>query len=72
MRQYTLTYDVAGSAEDKTMNFSALSLDCALEVAKKSASGEWAELQEDGVPVCRMQLLDSSGVWRVSGIKPAA
>lgn len=70
MRQYTLTYDAAGSAGDQSMTFSALSLDCALEVAKKSASGAWAELHEDGVPVCRMQLVDSSGVWRVSGIRP--
>lgn len=68
MRHYTLTYDATDIDGEQTINFVALSLDSALNVAKKSARGDWAELQEDGVPVCRMQLVDSSGVWRVSRI----
>ncbi|MCR2834971.1 hypothetical protein [Parerythrobacter lacustris] len=47
--------------------FEAVSLDGALEVAKRLVVSEWAELHEDGVEVCRMQLVDSNGLWRIVG-----
>ncbi len=67
MRHYKLIYrnpDGAGTLEHA---FEALSLDNALEVAKRLAVGEWAELYQDNVAVCRMQLVDSSELWRIVG-----
>lgn len=67
MRYYTLIYrdpDGAGNIEHA---FEAVSLDGALEVAKRLVAGDWAELREDGIAVCRMQLVDSSGLWRIAG-----
>ncbi|WP_435418251.1 hypothetical protein WAB17_01345 [Parerythrobacter aurantius] len=61
-----LVFEGDGPGDRESLSFRALSLESALEVAKKSAVGEWAELHEDGQPVCRMQLIDASGVWRVS------
>ena len=69
MQTYTLIYPAPGGKTRETYEFQALSLESALEVAKRSAVGEWAELHEDGMPVCRMQLVDSSGLWRVSGVR---
>lgn len=70
MNHYTLRYDSPVADGDEVVAFRAISLESALEVAKRCAVGEWAELSEDGEPVCRMQLIDSSGVWRISGVKP--
>ena len=69
MQRYTLRYEEPDKDRAQTVEFRAVSLESALEMAKRYAVGEWAELLEEDVPVCRMQLLDSSGVWRVSGVK---
>lgn len=68
MRHYTLVYRDPDGTGNLEHGFEAVSLDGALEVAKRLVVGEWAELREDGVAVCRMQLVDSSGLWRIVGL----
>ena len=68
MQRYTLRYEGPESNRPETVEFRAVSLESALEMAKRHSVGTWAELLEEGVPVCRMQLLDSAGLWRISGV----
>lgn len=67
MRHYKLIYRDPDGTGNLEHAFVAVSLDGALEVARRLVVGEWAELHEDGVEVCRMQLVDCSGLWRIVG-----
>lgn len=68
MHDYVLIYRRTDGAQMREHAFRAVSFDNALEVAKGLVEGDWAELHEDGVPICRMQLADSGGLWRISSL----
>ncbi len=68
MQKYVIRFEGRGRAGPQEVAFNALAVQDALEIAKTHAIGDWAELYQNGVPLCRMQLVDDGGVWRVSGI----
>lgn len=69
MHRYDLRYAVNGMTEIDTISFDALTLGGALDIARRSAQGHWAELYEDGRPVCELELIIDSGVWLVGGLR---
>lgn len=68
MQRYDLRYAAKEPHRIDTLSFEARSLGGALDIARKSARGEWAELYEDGRPVCQLELVVGSGVWLVGGL----
>lgn len=68
MIKYTLRFVADQSDAEQKVSFYAHSTAGALDVAKKSAEGDWAALYEKDKLICRMQLVEESGVWLV---KPA-
>lgn len=69
MHRYELKYETPDPLETKSFSFEAYSFAGALDVAKQEACGEWAELYENGRPICRMELVENTGVWLVGGLK---
>lgn len=69
MQKYVLRFESRNPPEAQEVTFSAPSVQDALEVAKSYPITDWAELYQDGVALCRMQLMDDSGVWLVSRIE---
>lgn len=67
MQEYVLRFEGADVTDPQEVRFRASSLQDALEVAKNYPTSEWAELYQDGVALCRMQLVDEGGAWRVTG-----
>lgn len=68
MEQYVLRFEGANQNDPQEVCFNASSLQDALEVAKGYPTSEWAALYRNGVALCRMQLVDDGGVWRVIGM----
>ncbi|GMN02244.1 hypothetical protein [Erythrobacter sp. MTPC3] len=68
MIKYTLRFAAEDSEGEHKVSFHAHSTAGALDVAKNSAKGDWADLYERDTLICRMQLVEESGVWLV---KPA-
>lgn len=66
MQKYVLRFEGKDPADFQEVTFSAPSVQDALEVAKSYPIADWAELYQDGVALCRMQLMDDNGVWLVS------
>ena len=64
MIKYSLRY-ADGDAGDTRLAFEAVSVDAALKFVRKTATGEWAVLYEDGKPICRMQAMEDD-VWRIA------
>jgi len=65
---YALKYPQRDSGELQTVEFDADTPSAALRMAKELAENEWAELYEEGRPLCRIQTAGDSGVWRVASI----
>ncbi|MEM7667157.1 MAG: hypothetical protein AAF250_14975 [Pseudomonadota bacterium] len=63
MDKYELRYAASNEAGATTITFYAHSTANALEMARDSASGSWAELYLNGALVCKMQLVEETGVW---------
>lgn len=70
--QYSLKFAADNSAGEQTVSFYAHSTAGALEIAKTSADGDWAELYNGGRMVCRMRLVEETGVWLVEGAQKQA
>ncbi|MBV7265811.1 hypothetical protein [Erythrobacter ani] len=72
MIQYSLKFAADNFEGEKTVSFYAHSTAGALEIAKNSADGDWAELYQGGQLVCRMRLVEETGVWLVEGSRKHA
>lgn len=66
MDKYSLRFATANNAGETTVSFYAHSTSSALDLARESASGDWAELYLNGASVCTMQMVADTGVWRVN------
>ena len=66
MVDYSLTFAADTESGTRTLHFHERSIGGALEVAKKRAHGDWAELREGDKLICRLELVDDAGVWLVS------
>lgn len=64
MLRYQLKYQTRNH-EEEVLDFYARSLNGALEFAKAKAQGKWALLCEEDRPICRLELVQDSGVWLV-------
>lgn len=65
MHDYELQYvDDDGIA--RTINFSALSANSALDHAMKIAPGRWAKLRDETGDLCRIERQSNAAVWRVA------
>lgn len=65
MLEYTLRY--ADDSDDvQEVTFFAHSTGGALDTAKRAAEGSWAELYEGKNLICRLRLVERTGVWLVS------
>ena len=69
MKSYSLRFAAGNDVGEKTVRFYAHSTANALELAKESASGDWAQLSEDGKLICRMRLVEETGVWLVEPVR---
>ena len=67
MPYYELKYPANGRTALDTYSFYANTFGGALDVARRNAHGDWAELSEDGRPVCYLELVSDDGVWLVGG-----
>lgn len=65
MLNYSLRYGSSDKERVQTLSFYAHSTAGALDLAKQSAGGDWAELFQDGQLLCRLRLVDDAGVWAV-------
>ncbi len=70
MDRYSLRFAAENQTGEKTVAFHAHSTAQALDLAKESASGDWAELYLNGKSVCKMQLVGEDGVWFVQPTGP--
>lgn len=66
MDKYDLRFAADNEAGERCVSFHAHSTASALELAKESASGKWAELSLNGRSICRMRLVEETGVWLVT------
>lgn len=73
MLKFKLRYARATDGRDETLSFLAQSTAGALETAKLEADGDWAELYQDGQSICRLRLVEETGVWLIERVaeKPA-
>lgn len=71
MVDYSLVFAADTESGTRTLRFSERSVSGALEVAKQRAQGNWAELFAGEELICRLELVDETGVWLV-GSKPAS
>ncbi len=69
MIKYTLTYSADDMGEEANVTFYAHSTANALTLAREAASGDWAVLSTGGKTVCRMRLVEESGVWLVENMR---
>ena len=67
MPHYQLKYPANDHRSIDIYAFEAGSLGGALDVAKKNARGEWAELCEEDRPICFLELVSEDGVWLIGG-----
>ncbi len=65
MARYDLKYAPNSDGIVEMFSFEERSLSGALDMARKLARGDWAELYREGRPVCQMELVAESGVWLV-------
>lgn len=65
MVDYSLTFAADTPSGVRTLTFHEHSVGGAMEVAKEHARGDWAELRHGDQLICRMELVDGSGVWLV-------
>ncbi|MGB3806683.1 MAG: hypothetical protein WA936_05750 [Erythrobacter sp.] len=65
MDRYSLRYCSPDGDGERTVAFYAHSTSRALDLAKEAAGGDWAELYLNGKSVCRMRLVEETGVWLV-------
>ncbi|MDC0887133.1 hypothetical protein OAS19_05025 [Altererythrobacter sp.] len=66
MANYSLTFPEDEAGERKTIHFEALSLEAALRVAKTAGKGNRADLAEDDLPICTIDLVSDTGVWKIT------
>ncbi len=69
MTKYTLTYSSDYGGTEANVTFYAHSTANALTLAREAASGDWAVLSANGKTVCRMRLVEESGVWLVENMR---
>ena len=74
MKKYSLRFATDKDGGERTVRFYANSTANALELAKESAQGgapsaAWAILSEDDLPICRLKLMEETGVWLVEPTK---
>lgn len=67
MPHYQLRYAAPDHNSVDSYSFEARTLGGALDIARKSARGDWAELCENGRPICFLELVSDNGVWLVGG-----
>ncbi|XUU60877.1 hypothetical protein ACRAQ6_00970 [Erythrobacter sp. HA6-11] len=65
MTQYSLVFAADTKSGVEKLTFHERSVGGALEVAKERARGDWAELFEGDLLLCRIELVDETGVWLV-------
>ena len=65
MDRYSLRFAAENQKGEKTVAFYAHSTASALDLARDTASGDWAELSLNGNLLCRMKLVAETGVWLV-------
>ena len=63
MEKYTLFFSTGIGDEEKSLEFDAHSTAAALDTAKQEARGTRARLTLGGKPVCKMRLIEETGVW---------
>ncbi len=71
MDEYTLTYSADEIGTEANVTFFAHSTANALTLAREAASGDWAVLSSRGKTVCRMRLVEDSGVWLIEPLREA-
>lgn len=69
MDDYSLTFAADTESGVRTLYFHERSIGGALEVAKERASGHWAELRKGNQLICKMELIEKTGVWLVQPVK---
>ncbi len=70
MENYSLKFEADTASGEQTLRFHEKSVSGALEFAKESARGDWAELYRNEKLICRMRLVSETGVWLVGGMEP--
>jgi len=65
MDRYELRFASGIGAGKKTVSFYAHSTAQALDLARETASGERAEMYLNGRSICRMRLVQDTGVWLI-------
>ena len=65
MLKYSLCFEADNEDGEQTLTFYARSTTGALDTAKLAAEGEWAELYQDKRLICRLRLVEETGVWLV-------
>ena len=65
LEKYSLRFADASEAGERTVKFYAHSTTRALELAQETACGDWAELAKNGKAICKMRLVEETGVWLV-------
>lgn len=69
MKKYSLRFAADTKAGERVVRFYAHSTSNALDLAKESAHGDWAELSDDESIICRMKLVEDTGVWLIEPAK---
>ncbi len=72
MLKYSLRFASDNEIGEQTLTFYAHSTSGALDTAKEAAEGSWAELYEDGKLLCRLRLVEDTGVWLVNPASKAS
>lgn len=70
MTSYTIRFVPKDKTSEVTLSFKAHSTAGALEVAQRIAEGSWATLYRGNDELCRMQLIEEHGLWRVIRTSP--
>ncbi len=71
MARYELRYESRDHGRPIELAFDEHSLAGALDVARARAQGVWAELWQEGRPLCELELVSGCGVWLVGAPRPA-
>jgi len=69
VKKYSLRFAADTMAGERVVRFYAHSTSNALDLAKESAHGDWAELSDDETIICRMKLVEETGVWLIEPAK---
>ncbi|QFT76119.1 hypothetical protein [Erythrobacter sp. THAF29] len=65
MLKFSLRFVPDDQTSETTLSFNAHSTAGALDAAKRVAEGNWADLYQGNDLICRLQLAEENGLWRV-------